>query len=145
MSVEQVARDFVGMMLDPEKAKGLLASDAMASGGMSGQPVPALEGLKLMAGMRTAMPDIKIDVKEITVSGNQATVKVIWGGTHTGPLEMPMPGMPPVPPTGRKVSVNDSYVVTVQGEKVSHLSVESPADGGGRAMMAQLGVRMPGM
>jgi hypothetical protein len=56
-----------------------------------------------------------------------------------------MPGMPTIPPTGKKVSVKDTYVITVQGDKVSHIHVESPADGGIPAALAQLGVKTPGM
>ncbi len=56
-----------------------------------------------------------------------------------------MPGMPSLPPTGKKVSAKDAFVVTVQGDQVSHMSVESPVDGGILAMLAQLGVKMPGM
>lgn len=56
-----------------------------------------------------------------------------------------MPGMPSLPPTGKKVSVPDKFIVTVQGDKVSHLQVDSPADGGIPAMLGQLGVKMPGM
>jgi hypothetical protein len=41
--------------------------------------------------------------------------------------------------------VKDVYVITVQGDKISHLRVESPADGGFPATIAQLGVKMPGM
>jgi hypothetical protein len=56
-----------------------------------------------------------------------------------------MPGMPTIPPTGKKVSVSDTYVFTVQGDKVSRIHVESPADGGIPAALAQLGVKTPGM
>jgi hypothetical protein len=65
------------------------------------------------------------------------------GGSHTGPLSLPMPGFPTLPGTGKKVSVKDAYLVTVQGDKVSHLRVDSPADGGIPAILAQLGVKMP--
>ena len=50
-----------------------------------------------------------------------------------------------MPPTGKKVSVKDAYVLTVQGDKLSHMRVDSPADGGIPAAMTQLGVKMPGM
>jgi hypothetical protein len=79
------------------------------------------------------------------LNGNQATVKAQWSGTQTGPLSLPVPGMATVPPTGKKASVKDTYVVTVQGDKVAHLRVESPADGGIPAALAQLGVKTPGM
>jgi hypothetical protein len=53
--------------------------------------------------------------------------------------------MSTIPPTGKKVSVKDAYVVTVQGDKVSHFEVNSPADGGIPAALAQIGVKMSGM
>ena len=78
------------------------------------------------------------------MDGNKATVKAQWSGTNTGPLSL-MPGMPTIPPTGKKVSVKDAYIVTVQGDKISHMQVDLPADGGIPAAMAQLGVKMPSM
>src|SRR5512135_3719309 len=145
MSVEQVARDMVANMGNAEKIKGMLAPGAMASGGVLPQPIPAMEAMKVMSGLTTAFPDVKFDIQQVTVTGNQATVKVTWSGTNTGALSLPMPGMQPIPPTGKKVSVKDGYVITVEGDKVSHMKVESPADGGIPAALAQLGVKMPGM
>jgi hypothetical protein len=146
MSVEQVARDFVATMNDAEKVKGRLTSDAMFSGGVLPQPLPATEALNILAGFVSAMPDIKWDIQQATVDGNKVTVKALWGGTHTGPLTLPMPGMPPIPASGKKVSgVKDTYVITVEGDKVSHIHVDSPADGGIPAALAQIGVSMPPM
>ena len=145
MSVEQVARDFITTMTDQEKTEASLTADAMVSGGVLPEPMPAMQAFNLVAGLVTAFPDLKFEVGQVTVNGDQATVKATWGGTQTGTLDMGMPGMPAVPPTGKKVSVNDTYVVTVQGDKVSHLRVDSPADGGIPAMLAQIGVNMPSM
>ncbi len=145
MSVEQVARDLVLNMSNDEKVKTMVTADAMASGGVLPQPIPVMEAMKVMAGLTTAFPDLKFDIQQVTVNGNQATVKAQWSGTQTGALSLPMPGMPSIPPTGKKVSVKDAYVITVQGDKVSHMRVESPADGGIPAALTQLGVKMPGM
>lgn len=145
MSVEQVARDFISMMNDPKKTEGLLTAGAMASGGVLPQPLPAMEAFKMVGGLTTAFPDLKFEVQQITVNGNQATVKAKVSGTQTGTLSLPIPGMPTVPPTGKKVSVPDAYVVTVQGDKVSHVRVDSPANGGIPAILMQLGIKMPGM
>jgi len=145
MSVEQVARDFITMMTDAEKTKALLTADAVASGGVLPEPMPAMEAFNMIGGLNSGFPDLKFEVEQVTVNGNQATVKAQVSGTNTGPLSLPMPGMPPIPPTGKKVSVKDSYIVTVEGDKVSHLHVDSPADGGIPGMLAQLGVEMPGM
>jgi hypothetical protein len=145
MSIEQIARDVVSNMANAEKIKSMLTSDAMSSGGVLPQPIPATEALKVMAGLTTAFPDLKFDIQRVTVNGNRATVDALWSGTHTGPLSLPIPGMPAIPATGKRVSVKDSYIITVQGDKVSHFQVESPADGGIPAAIAQLGVKVPAM
>lgn len=145
MSVESVARELVSNMTNVAKVKGMVTADAMASGGVLPQPMPIMETMNIISGLSAALPDLKFDIKEVTVKGNEATVKAVWNGTQTGALNLGMPGMPSLPATGKKVSVKDTYVVTVQGEKVSHMRVDSPADGGIPAMMAQLGVKMPGM
>ncbi len=145
MSVEQVARDFVTAMNNQDKTRGYLTADALVDGGVLPRPVPATEALSIMNALTTAMPDLKIDVLHVTVDGNQATVDTRWGGTQSGKLSLPIPGLPALPPTGKKVSVKDTYVVTVQGDKVSHMTVESPADGGIPAALAQLGIKAPGM
>ena len=130
MSVEQVARNFVMTMLTPNKLSALLTADAMLSGGVVPQPVPATEAVKIMQALTTAFPDLKFDIQQVKVDGNIATVKIMWGGTQTGPLSLPMPGMPTIPPTGKKALVKDGFRLTVVGDKVSHMQVESPADGG---------------
>jgi pyruvate/2-oxoglutarate dehydrogenase complex dihydrolipoamide acyltransferase (E2) component len=53
--------------------------------------------------------------------------------------------MPSIPPTGKHVSVKDLYIVTVQGDKVSRMEVNSPADGGIPAALGQIGVKAPEM
>lgn len=139
MSVEQVARDLISMMTDEEGTRARLTADAMASGGVLPQPMPALEAFGLISGLKTAFPDLKFDVEDVTVNGNQATVKAQVSGTNTGPLSLPMPGMPSnMPPTGKKVSAKDVFIVTVDGDKVSHLQVDSPPGGGLPALLAQL-------
>ena len=145
MSVEQIARDVITNMADAEKLKSMFTPDAMASGGVMPQALPMMEAIKMMDGLTTAFPDLKFNVQKVTVKGNQATVDAVWSGTNTGTFNLPLPGMAPIPPSGKKVSVKDSYVVTVQGDKVSHFRVESPADGGIPAALAQIGVKMPAM
>jgi predicted ester cyclase len=143
MTVEQVARDFVSNMTNVEKVKSSVTPDAMASGGVLPQAIPMMEAMKVASGLAVAFPDIKFNVQKVTTNGNKATVDAVWSGTNTGPLSLP--GSATIPPTGKKVSVKDSYLVTVQGDKVSHMEVQSPADGGIPAALAQIGVHMPSM
>ena len=145
MSVEQIARDFITKMSDVSEAESYLASDAVSAGGVLPQPIPAREAITLLIALNTAFPDLKLDVQNVTVKGNQATVEAVWGGTNTGPLNMPFPGMQNILPTGKQVSVKDTYIVTVEGDKISRLEVDSPPDGGIPAALAQIGVNVPGM
>jgi hypothetical protein len=146
MSVEQTARDFITDMTDVEKTKAHLTAGATASGGVLPQPMPAMEAFGLVGALKTAFPDLKFEVEQVTVDGNKARVNTLVSGTNSGPLSLPMPGMPSnMPPTGKKASAKDTFVVTVEGDKVSHLEVDSPAGGGLPALLGQLGVDMPGM
>jgi hypothetical protein len=145
MSIEQIARNVVVNMVNVDKVKSMLTSDAMASGGVLPQPIPAMEALKVTAGLTTAFPDIQFDIQRVSVDGDRATVDVIWRGTNTGSLSLPIPGMSTIPATGKKVSVKDSYILTVKGDKVSHFQIKSPADGGIPAAIEQLGVKVPSM
>jgi hypothetical protein len=146
MSVEQVARDFVMNMTDMEKTKAVLTPDAMASGGVLPAPMPAMEAFGIVGGLMSGFPDLKFNVDGVTVNGDQATVNMTVSGTHTGPLSLPMPGMPSnIPPTGKTASAKDTFIVTVQGDKVSHLQVDSPADGGLPVLLSQIGIQPPAM
>ena len=145
MSVEQIASDFITKMNDADAAESYLTPDAVSAGGVLPQPIPAREAIGLLRALHTAFPDLKFDIQNVTVKGNQATVQAKWGGTNKGPLNLPMPGMKNIPPTGKKVSVKDTYIVTVQGDKVARLEVDSPPDGGIPAALGQIGVKVPGM
>ena len=116
----------------------------MASGGVLPQAIPVMQAMGVVDALATAIPDLSFDIEQTTVNGDQATVRVRWSGTQSGPLSLPLPGMPTLPPTGKKVSVKDAFVLTVQGDKVSHMRVESPTDGGIPAALEQLGIQAPG-
>jgi hypothetical protein len=145
MSVEQIARDFITSMSDVNAAESYLTPDAVSAGGVLPQPIPAREAIGLLTALKTAFPDLRFDIQNVAVNGNQATVQAIWSGTNTGALNMPFPGMQNIPPTGKQVSVKDTYIVTVDGDKISRLEVDSPPDGGIPAALGQIGVTVPGM
>src|SRR5512146_1645854 len=105
MSVEQIARDFIAKMNDEGVTKSYLTPDAVAAGGVLPQPMPASEALKMMGALNTAFPDLKFDIQNVTVKGNQATVQAVWSGTNKGPLNLPIPGMQSIPATGKQVAV----------------------------------------
>ena len=71
MSFEQVARDLVSNMINPEKVKAMVTTDAMASGGVLPQPIPVMDAMKIVAGLTAAFPDFKMDIQQVTVNGDQ--------------------------------------------------------------------------
>ena len=145
MSVEQIARDFITRLNDVDAAVSYLTPDAVSAGGVLPEPIPAREAISLMSALNTAFPDLKFDIQNVRVDGDQATVQAIWSGTNKGPLNMPLPGMQSIPATGKQVWVKDTYIVTVQGDKVSRIEVKSPPDGGIPAALGQIGVKVPEM
>ena len=143
MNVEQIASDFITKMNDVKAAESYLTPDAVAAGGVLPQPIPAKEAISILSALKTAFPDLEFDIQNVTADGNRATVQAVWSGTNNGDLNLP--GLPRIPATGKSVSVKDTYIVTVQGNKVSRLEVDSPSDGGIPAALGQIGVKVPGM
>ncbi len=145
MNVEETARDYVMKMGDPEQIKAFLTPDAMVSGSVLPQPISGMQAVGILSAWTAAIPDIKFAVHEVKVNGNDATVQLNWGGTQSGPLSLPFPGLPTIPATGKKVWVKDTYPLTVKDGKVSYMRLDAPADGGMPGALAQLGVNLPGM
>jgi predicted ester cyclase len=145
MNIEQIARDFITKLNDVNAAESYLTPDAVSAGGVLPQPIPARKAIGMLSSLNTAFPDLKFDIQNVMVNGNQVTVQAIWSGTNKGPLNMPLPGLQSIPATGKAVSVKDTYIVTVQGDKISRLEVDSPPDGGIPAALAQIGIKVSGM
>lgn len=108
---ELVAEDFV----DHEEAPGL---------------EPNREGLKkFFAMMRTAFPDLKIDVEFMLADGDKVAAYLTMSGTHSGEFM----GMPP---SGKKFSIPTVDIVRfADGKAAEHWGVTDVL-----TMMQQLGV-----
>jgi predicted ester cyclase len=146
MSVEEVAREFVSRMTDEAAVQAMLSADATVSGGVLPAAMPAMEAFRMIGGLQAGFPDIHFEPQKVSVNGDQATVDVQITGTNSGAVSLPLPGMTgSIPPTGRKVSVTDRFVITVRGDKVSQMHVDSPSGGGVAGILEQLGVNRPGM
>jgi predicted ester cyclase len=60
-----------------------------------------------------AMPDFRLEIRDIFSSGDRAAVRIHMTGTHTG---QPLLGRPA---TGKKLSANAVFIYRVQGERVA--------------------------
>jgi steroid delta-isomerase-like uncharacterized protein len=83
----------------------------------------------------TAFPDMKTTNQNVVVADDRVATEIEWTATHTGPLQGP-PGMPPVPPTNKKVVGRGAYFARIEAGKVVEFSAHPDMAG----MMMQLGL-----
>lgn len=92
-------------------------------------PIPGPEGLKpIIAGMRKAFPDLKFTIENMVITDEQVVIHCTMHGTHTGDLFG-------LPPTGRKVKVNQMQIERIKNGKI----VEHWRQSDDLGMMRQLG------
>ncbi len=64
-------------------------------------------------------------------------------GTHTRDLVLPVPGMPPIPATGKRVSLPEEHITfTFKGDTLASLTSDNVPGGGIPGLLAQIGVPM---
>jgi steroid delta-isomerase-like uncharacterized protein len=69
-----------------------------------------------MQGWVDAFSDIRGTVTSATYDGKILAYEVLWEGTHDGPLTTPMGA---IPASGARLSVQDAFIVVMEGEKVA--------------------------
>ncbi len=145
MNPEQLIRESIAAFnaRDLEKAFAFFADDVVINNFMP-QPVGLEEFKAANEANLAAFPDWHFDIKQMQTQGNKTTVTVQVTGTQKGPINMP--GMPPIPASGKKVSVPDKFICTISADnKLHQMDFDSPPDGGFAGTMQQLGIQMPGM
>ncbi len=119
-----------------------LISDDFQFLGVTPQPLTKQDYLGFMQAINAAFPDFKFEETTASESGDTVTIKHHISGTHTGTLNLP--GMPPIPATGKKVRLpEETSVFTIQGGKAVKYLGEPAPDGGLPGMLKQLGVELP--
>jgi steroid delta-isomerase-like uncharacterized protein len=88
---------------DPAGFAALYSQDAVVYTSANPEPVRGREAIEQdIQHWITAMPDMAIQIEELMVDDTTAATRLLFTGTHTGPLTTPAGE---VPPTGKKVSV----------------------------------------
>src|SRR5262249_30310348 len=93
-----------------------------------------LEGQKAWA---VGVPDWHSADENLRKEGGVVTADVMITGTHTGVLALP--GMPPIPPTGKSFATRDRATATVRGDQLASL----PTEQGSPGPLQQVGVQPP--
>jgi predicted ester cyclase len=113
----------------------------------SGPPQPLRNDgfLALMRALGTALPDWSFNLHDVQHDpGGTVSAKMQITGTHTGPLALPMFGLPEIPASGKRVSLPEDRVEFVPAaDNIAAIAI-IPAPGGGIAgLLEQLGARLP--
>lgn len=128
---------------DWARARSLLADDYTFSGAVP-EPIGPDAWLAIHRGMSEAMPDFSFNARGLRESGDKVFGQVQVSGTQTRELALPIPGLKPVPPTGKRVSLpTEDIAATVRGGKIVNLEVGAVPGGGVPGMLSQLGATIP--
>ncbi len=108
----------------------IMSSDYLNHSPGMPNPQPGPEGLKpIIAGLRKAFPDLHFSIENMVVTENQVAIHCTMHGTHTGDLFG-------LPPTGKKIKVNQMQIERIQNGKI----VEHWRQSDDAGMMRQLGL-----
>src|SRR6266566_227099 len=81
-----------------------------------------------------------IFIQDEVEHGDTVTAAVQITGTHTRKLVVPMPGMPLIPPTGKKIALPEEHMTfTFKGDKIASLASDNVPGGGVLGVLAQIG------
>ena len=126
---------------DVQTMTELVADDFVLSG-PTPQPLGKQEFIGLMQVLHVGMPDFAFNVSSYEEHGNAVIARSHITATHTGVLALP--GMPPIPATGKKVALPEEVqTYTVKNGKLASLSTDARPDAGIPGMLAQLGFPIP--
>ena len=144
MNAEQVIRGYFEAMNahDAIKAASYMTDDYVESDFLpQAPPNNKQQTTENNKGVFQAFPDINFQIQKVTVQGDQGSAEIHVSATHRGTLTLP--GLPPIPATGKKFSVPDKVAFTVRGDKIASQRFESPANGGPAEAFRQLGIQLP--
>lgn len=120
-------------------ALGSMLTDDYTFSGPTPQPLDKSAFLGLHRALISAIPDWTFTASDFREEGDKVYVNMAISGTHTGTLAA-IPGVPPVPATGKKVSVGpDPAVFTVRGNQICQQVVNVSPTSGVAGIYAQVG------
>jgi len=126
---------------DFDKAASYLSDDFTLTG-PTPQPVGKNEFIGIQSAFILAIPDWSFNDHDVQEQGDKVTGAVQITGTHTEPLVLS--GMPPIPATGKKISLPEEHLeFTFKGDKIASLTSDNVPGGGIPGVLQQIGVQMP--
>src|SRR5512141_3026410 len=128
---------------DFKNAKTLLADDFQFSGPVP-QPMNREAWLAMSASLKNAFPDLDYHFKVIGADDDIVKTTSQLSGTHTGSFDLTNMKMGVIPATKKAFSANlEKTKVTVRENKITSWAVEPTEGAGLKAILGQLGVKLP--
>lgn len=128
-----------------EKVASYLADDFVLSGPVP-QPIGKQEFIAVQSAFEGAFEDWTFNSHDEVEQGDKVTAAVQITGTHTRDLVLPIPGMPAIPATHKKISLPEEHLeFTFRGDKIASLTSDNVPGGGVPGVLQQIGVQLPPM
>ena len=99
--------------------------------------------LDLIRGLKAGIPDLMFNTRNLVAIENtnavQGTMQVT--GKHTATINLSVLRIPPIPPTGRSVSLpTEPVVYVVENNLITRMNVTPTPGGGIKGLLQQLGI-----
>lgn len=128
---------------DFAKAKTLLTDDFKFSGPIP-EPINREAWLAMSASLKTAFPDLNYHFNITESDGDFVKATSQLSGTHTGSFDLTNMKMGVIPATKKAFSAKlEKTRVTVKENKISLWAVEPTEGAGLKAILGQLGLKLP--
>ena len=126
-----------------DEARGYLTNDFVFGGGVP-QPIGPDAWLGIHRAMSAAMPDYSFNARDFHDENGVASGSVHITATQTREMVLPVPGIPAIAPTGKRVTLPaEDLTATGRGAQIAAISVSAVPGGGLPGILAQLGVALP--
>ncbi len=145
MNAQQITQKVLKAIEDQDwnAAQALLADEFTFTGAVP-EPINGAAWIGVHRALAHAMPDFRFNYVATGGDDGLAEGVVQLSGTNTGELALPIPGLPRVPATGRKITnPRERVSVRARNGKLVNYEVEHVSDGGVAGILKQMGVAVP--
>lgn len=125
-----------------EKADNYFSEDFFLTGPVP-EPISKAEFYMLQKSLLQGIPDFKFNLGEIWVEDDKVHATVQITGTHTNDLEIPIPGIPKVKATNKKITMpREDVAFSFKKDLINKIHVKPVLNGGIMGLLNQLGVEI---
>jgi predicted ester cyclase len=144
MSPEEVVRKCMQAFESGQyEQAGRFLADDMVLDGPASEPVGKDAFLALQANLYKGIPDWSFNLHDIRTQGDMVSARVQITGTNSQPIPPLMPGMQPIPVTGKRVSLPEEGIrFTVREDKIVRIETDNTPGGGVAGLLGQLGTKI---